>query len=104
MLATAVGQQGAFDRSRALFERAVEIAREQGPSSVLASALFNLGDLEYASSTFPRSLELSREVLDVFARVGDAQGEAHARIAIVLNTTLGWRSFGCDSWDSRGNW
>ena len=82
VLATAVGQQGAFDRSRSLFERAVEIARAQGQSSVLASALFNLGDLEYMSGNFPRSIELSSEALDVFAHVGDAQGEAHARIAI----------------------
>ena len=73
---------GAFDRSRSLFERAVEIARAQGQSSVLASALFNLGDLEYMSGNFPRSIELSSEALDVFAHAGDAQGEAHARIAI----------------------
>ena len=81
-LAVVLAEDGEVERSRDLFAEAIDVARRDGRPSVLAAALFNLGDLEQAQGDFERALDLSRDALEAFRLADDAQGEAHALIAI----------------------
>ena len=81
-LATVLEQMGDVEGSRELFEQAIELARAEGSPSVVAASLFNSAAPEFALGNYERALQLYIEALDAFRACDDAQGEAHALVAL----------------------
>jgi predicted ATPase/class 3 adenylate cyclase len=81
-LASVHEHAGDLERSVELFEQALNLAYAEGSPSVLAATLFNSAAPEYTLGNYERAQQLYSEARDLFRACEDAQGEAHALVAL----------------------
>lgn len=108
--ATLARRQGEYDRAIALYEEALSIARELNDTSVVASALNNLGVVAQDQGNYARAQHLGEEALAIFRASGDRlrmaaslnnlgivarrQGDPERATALFEESLVIWRELG----------